>query len=95
MSFTVKSGTSNGLPYVSVSLPNPCPFSSSREDMDDNEVDDGDCLGVSFGEPAAVEGEDSAVECAFRRSEVRAGIAVEAIVSETPLLFDLEFRRSN
>jgi hypothetical protein len=49
--------------------------------MDDNEVEDGDCLGVSFGEAAAVEGDDSAVEWAFRRREARVvGTAVEAIV---------------
>lgn len=36
--------------------------SSPREDIDDKEVDEGDCLGVSLGDPAAVEGEDSAVE---------------------------------
>jgi hypothetical protein len=29
--------------------------------MDDNDVEEGDCLGVSFGEPAAVEGAESAM----------------------------------
>jgi len=42
---------------------------------------EGDCLGVSFGDPAAVEGEDSAVvEVTVLFRTVRAGIAVEAIV---------------
>jgi hypothetical protein len=65
-----------------VSFPNPCTFSFSTEDMDDNEVEDGDCLGVSFGEAAAVEGEDSAVELTFRRRAARVvGTAVEAIMN--------------
>lgn len=45
------------LPYGLVLL-----TSSPRDDIDDREVDEGDCLGVSLGEPAAVEGADSAVE---------------------------------
>jgi hypothetical protein len=50
--------------------------------MDESEVDDGDCLGVSLGDPAAVEGaEFSVVEVTVRRRTVRLGIAVEAIVS--------------
>ncbi len=49
--------------------------------MDDSEVEDGDCLGVSLGDPAAVEGaEFSVVEVTVRRRTVRFGIAVEAIV---------------
>ena len=42
---------------------------------------DGDCLGVSLGDPAAVEGAESAVvEVTVLRRTVRAGIEVEAIV---------------
>lgn len=42
---------------------------------------DGDCLGVSLGEPAAVDGAESAVvEVTVLRRTVRGGIAVEAIV---------------
>jgi hypothetical protein len=36
-------------------------FTSSKEDIDDREVEEGDCLGVSAGDAAAVEGDDSAV----------------------------------
>lgn len=36
-------------------------FASPREDIDDRDVEEGDCLGVSFGEPAAVDGDESAV----------------------------------
>lgn len=47
-----------------MSLPYPVVFliSSPRDDIDDKEVDEGDCLGVPSGEPTAVEGDDSAVE---------------------------------
>jgi hypothetical protein len=49
--------------------------------MDESEVEEGDCLGVSLGDPAAVEGaEFSVVEVTVRRRTVRLGIAVEAIV---------------
>lgn len=42
---------------------------------------DGDCLGVSLGDPAAVEGAESAVvEVTVLRRTVRAGIEIEAIV---------------
>lgn len=45
---------------------------SSREDIDESEVEDGDCLGVSLGDPAAVEGaEFSVVEVTVRRKTVR------------------------
>jgi len=81
MSLTVKSGNSNSFPYVSRSLPYPLSFISSREDMDESEVEDGDCRGVSLGDPAAVEGaEFSVVEVTVRRRTVRWGIAVEAMV---------------
>jgi hypothetical protein len=61
--------------------------------MDEREVEDGDRLGVSLGDPAAVEGEDSAAEWAFRLRAVRAGTAVEAIVQAC--MFDLKFRGRN
>jgi hypothetical protein len=49
--------------------------------MDESEVEDGDCLGVSLGDPAAVEGaEFSVVEVTVRRRTVRCGIAVEDMV---------------
>jgi hypothetical protein len=49
--------------------------------MDESEVEDGDCRGVSLGDPAAVEGaEFSVVEVTVRRRTVRWGIAVEAMV---------------
>ena len=49
--------------------------------MDESEVEEGDCLGVSLGDPAAVEGaEFSVVEVTVRLRTVRLGIAVEAIV---------------
>lgn len=42
---------------------------------------DGDCLGVSLGDPAAVDGAESAViEVTVLRRTVRVGIEVEAIV---------------
>jgi hypothetical protein len=49
--------------------------------MDEREVEEGDCLGVSEGEPAAVDGDDSAVvEVIVRLRTVRCGgMAVEAI----------------
>jgi hypothetical protein len=49
--------------------------------MDDREVEEGDWCGVSLGEPAAVEGDDSAVvEVMVRRRAAGFGKAVEAIV---------------
>jgi hypothetical protein len=40
--------------------------------MDESDVEDGDCLGVSLGDPAAVEGEDSVVvEVTVRLRTVR------------------------
>ena len=64
-----------------MSLPYFCSLTSSREDIEDSEVLDGDCLGVSLGDPAAVDGADSAVvEVTVRRRAVRWGIAVDAIV---------------
>jgi hypothetical protein len=64
-----------------MSLPQPCSCISSNEDIEDKEVLDGDCLGVSLGDPAAVEGAESAVvEVTVLRRTVRAGIEVEAIV---------------
>jgi hypothetical protein len=49
--------------------------------MEDREVEEGDCLGVSEGDPAAVEGLDSAVvEVIVRLRTVRCGgMAVEAM----------------
>jgi hypothetical protein len=49
--------------------------------MDESEVEDGDCLGVSLGEPAVVEGTESAVVAVTVRCRTfRGGRAVEAIV---------------
>jgi hypothetical protein len=49
--------------------------------MDVRDVVEGDCLGVSLGEPAAVEGaESSVVAVTVRFRSLRWGIAVEAIV---------------
>jgi hypothetical protein len=43
-------------------------------------VEEGDCLGVSLGDPAAVEGaESTVVEVSVRRRTARAGIEVEAM----------------
>jgi hypothetical protein len=49
--------------------------------MEEREVEEGDCLGVSEGDPAAVDGHDSAVvEVIVRLRTVRCGgMAVEAI----------------
>ena len=56
--------------------------------MDESEVEDGDCLGVSLGDPAAVDGaEFSVVEVTVRLRTVRLGIAVEAILSGTYIGF--------
>ena len=65
-----------------MSLPYRCSFVSSREDIDDREVEEGDCLGVSLGDPAAVEGAESTLveEVTVRRRTVEAGIEVETIV---------------
>ena len=53
------------------------------DDIDDNEVDEGEALGVSLGEPAAVDGLESAVfEVMVRRRAGCCGIAVEVIVSD-------------
>jgi hypothetical protein len=55
--------------------------------MDDNELDDRDSLGLSFGEPAAVEFEDSVVAEVFvLRSRFFWATPVEAIVSYENLL---------
>ena len=70
------------LPYVSTRFPKPLSFTSSKDDIEDRDVEDGDCLGVSLGEPLAVEGEDSfvvEVTVLFRRFRCW-GTAVEAIV---------------
>ncbi len=84
----MKSGSSNSFPYVSRSFPYPLSFVSSKEDMDESEVEDGDCLGVSLGDPAAVDGaEFSVVEVTVRLRTVRLGIAVEAILSGTYIGF--------
>jgi hypothetical protein len=57
--------------------------------MDESEVEDGDCLGVSLGDPAAVDGaEFSVVEVTVRRRTVRFGIAVEAILTGTYIVFE-------
>jgi len=49
--------------------------------MDDNEVCEGDCLGVSLGEPAAVEGAELVLPVIVLRRAFRwGGIAVEGIV---------------
>ena len=67
-----------------MSFPYGFSFISSKEDIDESEVEDGDCLGVPLGDPAAVEGaEFSVVEVTVRRRTVRLGIAVEAILSGT------------
>ena len=66
-----------------MSLPKRSSFTSSSEDIDDKEVLDGDCLGVSLGDPAAVEGAESAVvEVTVLLRTVRACIEVEAIVCD-------------
>ena len=54
-------------------------FDSSRDDMDEREVEEGDCLGVSFGEPAADDSYE-APAWALLRVTIRGGIAVEAMV---------------
>lgn len=60
-----------------MSSPNLFSFNSSNEDIDDNEVEEGDCLGVSFGEPLAVDGEDSfVVEVTVLLRRSRLGSAV-------------------
>lgn len=49
--------------------------------MDEREVVEGDCLGVSLGEPWAVEGQDSVVvEVTVLFKRVRGGRAVDAIM---------------
>lgn len=64
-----------------MSLPTPSSLTSSSEDMEDRDVVDGDCLGVSLGEPAAVEGAESfVVDVTVRFKSVRWGTAVEGIV---------------
>lgn len=65
-------------------FPKPASFTSSKDDIDDNDVEDGDCRGVSLGEPLAVEGEDSlVVEVTVRLRRFRCwGTAVEAIVRD-------------
>lgn len=69
-------------PYVSSSCPRPCSFRSSKDDIDDREVEEGDCRGVSFGDPAAVEGEDSVVGVIVRFRRLWWGTAVEDMLSE-------------
>lgn len=73
-------------------FPKPLSLASSKDDIDDNDVEDGECLGVSLGEPLAVEGEDSlVVEVAVRlRRFLFWGTAVEAIV-----MYVCRFRVSN
>lgn len=48
-------------------------LTSSKDDMEEREVEEGDCLGVSFGEPEAD-------DLALLRVAIRGGIAVEAMV---------------
>lgn len=69
------------LPKVSLRSPKRESFTSSSEDMDDREVDEGDCRGVSLGEAAAVEGEEDSfvVEVTVLLRRLRWGIAVDAI----------------
>jgi hypothetical protein len=56
-------------------------LTSSSEDIEERDVLLGDCLGVSLGEPAAVEGaESTVVEVTVLLRMVRWGTAVEAIV---------------
>lgn len=56
---------------------------SSIDDIDDSEVDDAECTGVSLGDPAAVDGEESAgVEMTVLRRRDLAGLAVEAMVCD-------------
>ena len=58
--------------------------------MDESEVEEGDCLGVSRGEPAAVEGEESlVVEVTVRLRTAFLGSAVVAIVGSV-LIIDFE-----
>lgn len=54
-------------------------LTSSRDDMEERDVEEGDCLGVSFGEPAA---DDSyaVAALALLRVAIRGGIAEEAMV---------------
>lgn len=64
-----------------MSFPYVASVASSNEDIDDKEVEDGDCLGVSLGEPTVVEGAESAVvEVTVLRKTVRAAMEVEAMV---------------
>lgn len=78
MSLIVKSGIWNSLPYVSTSLDL---LKSSIDDIEDNEVDEAECVGVSLGDAAAVEGEDSAaVEIVLRRRDL-SGLAVVAMLN--------------
>jgi hypothetical protein len=65
-------------------------FISSKDDIEESDVEDGDCLGVSLGDPAAVEGaEFSVVEVTVRRRTVRWGIEVEAIVRSVYIVLPL------
>jgi hypothetical protein len=69
-------------------------FTSSNEDIDDREVVEGDCLGVSVGDAAAVEGEESAVvEVTVLLRRLRWGIAVEAMIEVCIQDLDLESQR--
>jgi hypothetical protein len=82
MSPIEKSGNWNSLPYVSMSFPAFWVLSSSIDDIEDREDDEGDWRGLSFGEAAAVDGEESKVfEVTVRRRSARFGNAVEAIVT--------------
>lgn len=57
-------------------------LTSSTEDMEEREDEEGDCLGVSEGEPWVVEGDESLVDAAALRRTVRLGRAVEAMAEE-------------
>jgi hypothetical protein len=59
--FIVKSGTSKVFPYVSTSLPLEVRDSLS-EPREDNELEEGDCVGLSMGETVAELAEEEADE---------------------------------
>jgi len=72
----VKSGISNGFPYVSTSLAG---AGRSSEARDERDVDDAECLGLSAGEISAEDvGVDSVV--ASRRRAVSDSKAVVVMV---------------
>ncbi len=69
-------------------------FASSRDDIDDRDVEEGDCLGVSLGDPAAVEGEDSLVAevTVLLRRLLCWGTAVEDIAREYAPSFQVRWK---